>query len=99
MEDASDHSVQAVLSDWVVVLEALTPDSDYGYAVELGKESPMGSAIVCGVDGGVQGNTLRGEHQRCHRGSTDRMGSDRVELQVLAPVIAMKTMEASRKTV
>lgn len=59
----------------------------------------MDSAIVCGVGADVLDNTLRVDH---HHGSTDRMESDREEQQMLVlvpvPVIAMKTMEASRTT-
>lgn len=55
----------------------------------------MDSAIVCGVGADVLDNTLRVDH---HHGSTDRMESDREEQQVLVlvPVIAMKTIQASR---
>lgn len=57
----------------------------------------MDSAIVCGVGADVLDNTLRVDH---HHGSTDRMESDREEQQVLVlvPVIAMKTIQASRTT-
>lgn len=57
----------------------------------------MDSAIVCGEGADVLDNTLKVGH---HHGSTDRMESDREKQQVLVlvPVIAMKTMEASRTT-
>lgn len=57
----------------------------------------MDSAIVCGVGADVLDNTLWVDH---HHGSTDRMESDREEQQVLVlvPVIAMKTIQASRTT-